>query len=796
MKKRIFSILICICMLATAFTAAIPVSAAGEEPTNTEASTQTEYNVATYYYDRINSRAQWCYNFLKDFYDNITDEVKLYSFDFTHMLPENSDADDHYELWRDFLLAHDALKTDNPLYVCYGRVSGCSYPSESNPVFTLSINRTDLQSNEKLSQITARVKQIADTVGEGDRYTKLRRLVSYFIDNMFYDPYSSQFNGEGNYDLAMRGQTYDTSVYGALLKGVAVCSGFAESFKVLCDEIGVPCIIMGNAGHGWNLVQMEDGGWYRIDLTNICPLGWYREPDEQALDEYFAYDFLNNNTLQAGFGLYNDPYMLNIDNVYFVTEFPPHAEGQYQYKGDATDFSYTEAPLDYDFCEPQFIYRVNQDNKTCTVIDYIGEQSGDLIIPDKIDGYTVTAIESYAFYYCTGFDGKLVIPENVRSINQAAFAGCYNLTAVEMADSKVEFIGKGAFAGCQAISEIVLPDALNTLSEYAFCDCVALESVTFGKHIVSVEYGVLEFLENMPVMKAPSGSCVEEYASANGIEFEAHGELCSNESADGKWYCEDNSDSHYQICEHGARVNISLHTGGVNCCDRCDTCGAYFCINYQYSETAPTISQTKPADCINPAYTGNTTCRCGNILADGEYVGEPDPDAHVISPDAWYIEDDVHRAMCENGCVLDGEAHYGGTPTAAIPAQCAVCGAYYGDIATDEQTTAELSTDEEVTEDPSTDEPTTDEPTTDEPTTGEQATGEQITEEKGTEENENEDHTSKENVTDEEKTQKQDAQADATDKTGAGCSGALGGGFVLIVAISAFGLVFFKKDNE
>lgn len=50
-----------------------------------------------------------------------------------------------------------------------------------------------------------------------------------------------------------------------------VCEGYSESFKILCDKAGIPCVIaVGNSnggGHAWNYVKMEDGKWYGVDCT-------------------------------------------------------------------------------------------------------------------------------------------------------------------------------------------------------------------------------------------------------------------------------------------------------------------------------------------------------------------------------------------------------------------------------------------------------------------------------------------------------------------------------------------------
>lgn len=54
-----------------------------------------------------------------------------------------------------------------------------------------------------------------------------------------------------------------------------VCEGYTRAFKVLCDAMDIPCIMMSgktnyqgsNEEHTWNYVQMENGKWYAVDVT-------------------------------------------------------------------------------------------------------------------------------------------------------------------------------------------------------------------------------------------------------------------------------------------------------------------------------------------------------------------------------------------------------------------------------------------------------------------------------------------------------------------------------------------------
>ena len=61
-----------------------------------------------------------------------------------------------------------------------------------------------------------------------------------------------------------------------------VCEGYARAFKILCDQKGIPCVLMaGDAksssvskgeSHMWSEVQMDDGKWYAVDVTWNDPI--------------------------------------------------------------------------------------------------------------------------------------------------------------------------------------------------------------------------------------------------------------------------------------------------------------------------------------------------------------------------------------------------------------------------------------------------------------------------------------------------------------------------------------------
>ena len=87
------------------------------------------------------------------------------------------------------------------------------------------------------------------------------------------------------HDYLVRNCVYDRSAvnevispsrtaYGALANGKAVCQGYSLAYKLLLRRAGVPAIYVGSDSmqHAWNMVQMENNGWYHVDVTWDDPI--------------------------------------------------------------------------------------------------------------------------------------------------------------------------------------------------------------------------------------------------------------------------------------------------------------------------------------------------------------------------------------------------------------------------------------------------------------------------------------------------------------------------------------------
>lgn len=111
--------------------------------------------------------------------------------------------------------------------------------------------------------------------------------------------------------------TIPTSSYnvdGILLKGVGVCEGYAQTFKMLLEKVGIESILVSEPriNHAWNIVKI-DGEYFHVDVTWNDPV-----PDRQGrvLHTYF-------NT--------SDRKMLQGKHVWDQAKYPSCTSERYSY---------------------------------------------------------------------------------------------------------------------------------------------------------------------------------------------------------------------------------------------------------------------------------------------------------------------------------------------------------------------------------------------------------------------------------------------------------------------------------
>ena len=131
-----------------------------------------------------------------------------------------------------------------------------------------------------------------------------------------------------------------------------------------------------------------------------------------------------------------------------------------------------------------------------------GKYSGNIIIPTTIEhnGATcsVISIENEAFSNCSDLT-SITIPNSITSIGEYAFVECSSLTAVHISDLaawyNINFSGyysnplydaKNLYLNGNLVTELVVPDGVTEIKNYAFQAYSGLTSVTIPNSVTSI----------------------------------------------------------------------------------------------------------------------------------------------------------------------------------------------------------------------------------------------------------------------------------------------------------------------
>ena len=154
------------------------------------------------------------------------------------------------------------------------------------------------------------------------------------------------------------------------------------------------------------------------------------------------------------------------------------------------------------------------DNGTVAITKYNGSAE-KVVIPQKIDGKSVTRIGDSAFEWCSNIE-SIAIPDNVTSIGRRAFGDCTGLTNITIPNSVIE-IGWHAFYDCANLKSITIPDSVISIGGCAFNNCTSLTSVTIPDSVTSIDYPAFVGCTSLTAINVATGN--QNYVSANGVLY-------------------------------------------------------------------------------------------------------------------------------------------------------------------------------------------------------------------------------------------------------------------------------------
>ncbi len=135
--------------------------------------------------------------------------------------------------------------------------------SDNYYVYQYIVNDVPITDHVQAQVLAKKVEQIMDSCEDASEYQTVVNYHDYIVANTVYG-----FLEGDDYDLSF-------TASGALLKGTAVCNGYAEAMELLllCSGFDV-YMAFGNTtegSHAWNIVNIE-GDWYHVDTTWDDPI--------------------------------------------------------------------------------------------------------------------------------------------------------------------------------------------------------------------------------------------------------------------------------------------------------------------------------------------------------------------------------------------------------------------------------------------------------------------------------------------------------------------------------------------
>lgn len=227
--------------------------------------------------NRTNSSSDYFYNTLNDnekaFYDAIDQECYKY-------LTQNKDA-------------VDTESSDGKKYKTTEQIT---YDSTINSTRANNIASVFRYENPQYYFLENAVLQGYSTSGTSTTYYVKMVLFDDFASGSARSSYTTKFNNAVNeyltainegttyydkekiaHDLLIKNIVYNTdakynqSSCSGLVEKATVCMGYAASFQLLMNRVGIETIVVSSSGHAWNEIKL-DGNWYVVDVTWDDPL--------------------------------------------------------------------------------------------------------------------------------------------------------------------------------------------------------------------------------------------------------------------------------------------------------------------------------------------------------------------------------------------------------------------------------------------------------------------------------------------------------------------------------------------
>ena len=163
-----------------------------------------------------------------------------------------------------------------------------------------------------------------------------------------------------------------------------------------------------------------------------------------------------------------------------------------------------------------FSFDIN-DNGEAVIHEY-DDRSENVVIPEKLLGANVVAIDDYAFF------GDTVITsvsfENATHLNYIgidAFYGCTGLKTLNIPAS-IGAVQFGSFQNCTGLENAVIESGLTSIGDQAFMGCTSMKYIEIPDSVTSISNTAFKNCGKL-VIYCNEGSYAQEYAEQRNIPY-------------------------------------------------------------------------------------------------------------------------------------------------------------------------------------------------------------------------------------------------------------------------------------
>ena len=130
------------------------------------------------------------------------------------------------------------------------------------------------------------------------------------------------------------------------------------------------------------------------------------------------------------------------------------------------------------------------------IISFRNQKIESYIIPDN-----VTSIGENAFAYCKTLT-SIILPNSIKSIGAGAFSGCFSLSSLVIPNN-VTSIGDEAFRDCSSLSSLVIPDNVTSIGDGVFSGCSSLRNLVIPDSVTSIGDGAFDGCQSLRSLVIP-----------------------------------------------------------------------------------------------------------------------------------------------------------------------------------------------------------------------------------------------------------------------------------------------------